>query len=206
MRGARVLDRPRRRRLRISVTSGPVGAWSSAESPWGPVFIAASDHGIAAVQLEGSPEGFVERVADRLGGLVVPLQPGLPPAWERLLSVARAQLVQFFAGSRESFDLPIDLAGLSDWDRRVLDATRLVGFGRVTSYGRLAEIVGAPGAARAVGGSVGRNPVWIVVPCHRVISGDGKLGGYGGGARMLRLKRALLAREGVRLPARRLLA
>jgi methylated-DNA-[protein]-cysteine S-methyltransferase len=206
VRGARVLDRPRRQRRRISATAGPVGAWASLESPWGPVWIAASDQGLAAVQLEGSSEGFVERVAGRLGGLVVPLQPGLPPAWERLISLARAQLAQFFAGTREAFDLPIDLRGLSDWDRRVLDATRLVGFGRVTSYGRLAEIVGAPGAGRAVGGSVGRNPVWIVVPCHRVISGDGKLGGYGGGARMLRLKRVLLAREGVTLPARRLLA
>jgi methylated-DNA-[protein]-cysteine S-methyltransferase len=76
----------------------------------------------------------------------------------------------------------------------------------VTSYGRLAELLGAPRAGRAVGGSVGRNPVWIVVPCHRVISGDGKLGGYGGGAHMLRLKRVLLAREGVSLPARRQLA
>jgi methylated-DNA-[protein]-cysteine S-methyltransferase len=201
-----MLDRRRPRRRRISATAGPVGAWSSLESPWGPVYIAASELGITAVQLEGTPEGFVERVAGRLGGLVVPLQPGLPPAWERLLSLARAQLTQFFAGTRESFDLPIDLQGLSDWDRRVLDATRLLGYGRVTSYGRLAEIVGSPGAGRAVGGSVGRNPVWIVVPCHRVISGDGKLGGYGGGARMLRLKRVLLAREGVTIPARGLIA
>ena len=166
---------------------------------------AVTDFGLAAVHLGGEPETFVDAVARRFRGLVVPEQPELPPAWHRVLAEARRQLQQFFEGRRESFDLPIDLRGMSEWDRRVLEATRLVGYGRVASYGGIARLLGAPRAARAVGGAVGRNPVWIVVPCHRVISGDGKLGGYGGGARMLKIKRALLAREGVSIPARALL-
>lgn len=166
---------------------------------------AVTDFGLAAVHLGDEPETFVDAVARRFRGLVVPEQTELPPAWHRVLAEARRQLQQFFEGRRESFDLPIDLRGMSEWDRRVLEATRLVGYGRVASYGGIARLLGAPRAARAVGGAVGRNPVWIVVPCHRVIAGDGKLGGYGGGARMLKIKRALLAREGVTIPARGLL-
>jgi methylated-DNA-[protein]-cysteine S-methyltransferase len=162
--------------------------------------------GLAAVRLDGTPESFCEEMALRLGGAVVPDQPGLPPAWAEVLARAARQLTQFLSGSREAFDLPIDLRGVTDWDRRVLEAARSVSYGRVTSYGRIAGIVGAPQAARAVGGAMSRNPVWIVIPCHRIISGDGRLGGYGGGARMLRIKRALLAREGVSVPARQLLA
>lgn len=194
-----------RRRPGIDGSVGPVAAYSSIESPWGPVYLAATDRGLAAVRLGGSPESFCEELAARFGGPVVPEQPGLPPAWGEVLARAARQLSQFLSGTREAFDLPIDLRGVGDWDRSVLEAAKSVSYGRVTSYGRLARIVGAPQAARAVGGAMGRNPVWIVIPCHRVISGDGGLGGYGGGARMLRIKRALLAREGVSLPARQLL-
>jgi O-6-methylguanine DNA methyltransferase len=89
----------------------------------------------------------------------------------------------------------------------VLEAVRRVPLGQVTSYGRLARAIGRPGAARAVGGALGRNPIGLAIPCHRVIAGDGSLGGYGGdrwGSRedLLALKRALLEHEGVTLPAR----
>ena len=82
-----------------------------------------------------------------------------------------------------------------------------LGWGEVTSYGRLARSIGRRGAARAVGGSVGRNPIGLAIPCHRVIAGDGTIGGYGGdwfGSReaLLSIKRELLAREGVGLPVR----
>jgi methylated-DNA-[protein]-cysteine S-methyltransferase len=82
-----------------------------------------------------------------------------------------------------------------------------VPYGQVTSYGRLAREIGRPGAARAVGGAVGRNPIGLAIPCHRVIAADGSLGGYGGdwwGTReqLLEIKRELLEREGVTLPAR----
>jgi O-6-methylguanine DNA methyltransferase len=89
----------------------------------------------------------------------------------------------------------------------VLDGVRRVPFGRVTSYGRLAAAVGARGAARAVGGAVGRSPIGLIIPCHRVIAGDGSLGGYGVGRLPdyddhLELKRSLLLHEGILLPVR----
>jgi methylated-DNA-[protein]-cysteine S-methyltransferase len=101
-----------------------------------------------------------------------------------------------------SSDIPLDGRGLPDWDLRVYAAARQIPPGSVTSYGRLARAAGAPGAARAVGGAVGRNPYWLFVPCHRVIPADGTLGGYGRGAWSLELKRALLEREGIELPAK----
>ena len=103
--------------------------------------------------------------------------------------------------------IPVDLAGLSDWDRLVLAASEGLAWGETIGYGRLAERIGRRGAARAVGGSVGRNPIGLLVPCHRVIAGDGTLGGYGGGwfgerERLLEIKSILLGLEGNR-PARR---
>ena len=110
------------------------------------------------------------------------------------------------AGSSDLAELPIDLRVGSAWDRRVLEGVRSVPRGSVTSYGRLARLVGSPGAARAAGGAVGRNPLGLVIPCHRVIAGDGSIGGYGGDwwggrERLLAIKRELLELEGVRLPA-----
>jgi methylated-DNA-[protein]-cysteine S-methyltransferase len=88
---------------------------------------------------------------------------------------------------------------------------RGIGWGEVTSYGRVARAIGRPGAARAAGGAIGRNPIGLAIPCHRVIAGDGTIGGYGGewfGSRetLLEIKRELLAREGIRMPARDRLA
>jgi methylated-DNA-[protein]-cysteine S-methyltransferase len=114
----------------------------------------------------------------------------------------------YLAGEREAFaDVAVELRGISAWDRQVLAGVRRVPWGEVTSYGRLARIIGRPGAARAVGSAVGRNPIGLVVPCHRVIAGDGSLGGYGGawyGEReaLLEIKRRLLAAEGIELPVR----
>ena len=107
-------------------------------------------------------------------------------------------------------DVPIDLRTRSDWDRRVLEGVRQIPFGAVTSYGRLARLIGSPGAARAVGGAVGRNPIGLIIPCHRVIAGDGGIGGYGGewwGSREehLAVKRELLGLEGTDIPAHALL-
>ena len=113
-----------------------------------------------------------------------------------------AELAAHVDGSGGSFSVPIVLEGLSAWDRRVLEGVRTIPRGSTASYGEVARRIGSPGAARAVGGAVGRNPVGLLVPCHRVIAGDGTLGGYGGswfGSRqeLLALKRALLALEGV---------
>ena len=106
-------------------------------------------------------------------------------------------------------ELPVALSGLPAWDRLVLEGVRTIPRGTVTSYGRLARLIGRPGAARAVGGAVGRNPIGLLVPCHRVVAGDGSLGGYGGGwwgsrDELLGIKRRLLELEGVAIPAREL--
>ena len=101
--------------------------------------------------------------------------------------------------------VPIDIEDRPAWDRAVLEAVRAIPRGTVRSYGEIARAIGRPGAARAVGGAVGRNPVGLLVPCHRVVAGDGTLGGYGGGwwgegERLLDLKAELLAHEGIVLP------
>jgi methylated-DNA-[protein]-cysteine S-methyltransferase len=98
-------------------------------------------------------------------------------------------------------DLPLDLEDRPAWDRAVLGAVREIPWGATSSYGGIASTIGRRGAARAVGGAVGRNPISLAIPCHRVIAGDGSLGGYGGGwwgSRELRLdlKRELLGLEG----------
>ena len=97
-------------------------------------------------------------------------------------------------------ELALDWRGVSGWDRRVLEGARTLRRGEVTSYGRLARRIGAPGAARAVGAALGRNPYWLLIPCHRVVAGDGSIGGYGGGPDALEVKRDLLALEGVSVP------
>ena len=102
-----------------------------------------------------------------------------------------AQLDEYFAGRRTSFDIPLDLEG-TDFQRDVWDQLCAIPYGGTISYGELARRVGRPGAARAVGSANGRNPVAVIVPCHRVIAGDGGLGGYGGG---LDRKTVLLALE-----------
>lgn len=178
-------------------------------APWGPVHVAATDTGLVAVELLTPTDLFVARLERRLRAEVLPRRraTGLPASG--LVDRAATDVAAYFAGSRRTFDLPLDLAGSPDWDRLVLDGVRAVPFGRVTSYGRVARRIGRAGAARAVGGAVGRNPVGLLIPCHRVIAGDGTLGGYGGewfGTReaLLEVKRALLELEGVELPARRL--
>jgi methylated-DNA-[protein]-cysteine S-methyltransferase len=178
---------------------------TSADSAWGPMHIAAGARGVVAAELLGTPEGF-EAGLSRRGFAGVVLQAAPPGPARDLAERTRAALDAFLAG--EDVDLsgiPVDLADRSDWDRLVLAAVRAITRGQVASYGEVARRIGRPGAARAVGGAVGRNPVGLLVPCHRVIAGDGTLGGYGAAAwggveAALQLKRALLALEGVQIP------
>jgi methylated-DNA-[protein]-cysteine S-methyltransferase len=102
-----------------------------------------------------------------------------------------AQLEAYFAGTLTEFDLPLELEGTA-FQRRVWQALREIPYGQTRSYGQLAAGIGAPGASRAVGLANGRNPISIIVPCHRVIGADGTLTGFGGG---LERKRALLDHE-----------
>jgi methylated-DNA-[protein]-cysteine S-methyltransferase len=111
-----------------------------------------------------------------------------------VLQQAQTQLREYFAGTRSAFDLPLDLQGGTAFQRSVWDALLAIPRGGTTSYGTLSRSIGQPAAVRAVGAAVGRNPLSIVVPCHRVVGADGSLTGYAGG---LERKTALLRLEGV---------
>jgi methylated-DNA-[protein]-cysteine S-methyltransferase len=173
-------------------------------APWGPVHVAASRQAVLGIAVLASREPFVADVARRTERELSTEGRNL------LLERALAAVVDFLAGDPFLLEsLPLDLADRGAWDRNVLGGVRTLRWGEVTSYGRLASAIGRRGAARAVGGSVGRNPIGLAIPCHRVIAGDGTIGGYGGdlfGSRdeLLDIKRELLSLEGVTLPSRSL--
>jgi methylated-DNA-[protein]-cysteine S-methyltransferase len=107
------------------------------------------------------------------------------------------ELNEYISGQRSTFDVPLDLRfATSDFHREVLQGTKNIPFGQYVSYGELAVRIGHPKAFRAVGGALGRNPIPIIVPCHRVMAGSGKIGGYTGG---LHIKEKLMEIEGIRL-------
>jgi len=115
---------------------------------------------------------------------------------DRGFGPAREQLAEYFAGERTDFELPVRADG-DEFQHRVWDVIAAIPYGETVSYGEIAREIGAPGAARAVGLANGRNPVAVIVPCHRVIGADGGLTGYGGG---LERKRVLLDLESGVLP------
>jgi len=119
---------------------------------------------------------------------------GLESAWRRddaSFAAVREQLAEYFAGERQTFDVPLKFGG-TEFQRRVWQELVRIPFGRTISYGELARRVGNPAASRAVGAANGRNPISIIVPCHRVIATSGALTGYGGG---IENKERLLAWE-----------
>lgn len=116
------------------------------------------------------------------------------PAGDPTLALALRQLREYLEGRRKSFDLPLDLSGTTTFQRRIFERLIHIPYGRIVSYGDIADELGDPGAARAVGQAVGANPLPIVVPCHRVVRSDGKLGGYSG---EVHRKVTLLGIEGV---------
>jgi methylated-DNA-[protein]-cysteine S-methyltransferase len=170
-------------------------------APWGPIHVAATRWAVVGISVSSPREPFVSDVVGRTGRELI---SGTSLA---LLDQAVDAIAAFLDGEPAPLEgLPIDLADRGAWDRNVLGGVRSLRWGQVTSYGRLARSIGRRGAARAVGGAIGRNPIGLAIPCHRVIAGDGSIGGYGGdwfGSRdtLLAIKRELLALEGVSLPA-----
>lgn len=184
------------------VVSTTIGA------PWGPVRLAATSRGLSTLDQLVTNEAFSERLERRFGTTPVDMSDATRDELPRAhLRAAVDGLTRFIDGELDAFDrIPIDLADRASWDQLVLGAVRGIRPGSTASYGEVARMIGRAGAARAVGGAVGRNPIGLVIPCHRVIAGDGSLGGYGGGwwggrQAGLELKRELLAREGVDVPA-----
>jgi methylated-DNA-[protein]-cysteine S-methyltransferase len=190
----------------VSFMRDDVAAYAVIAAPWGPVHLAATARGIAAIELLTPTARFVASLESRLHRAVEPVRKS-PPATRACLKRGVDEVEAYLRGTRVSFDLPLDLGGGAEWDGTVFAGVRGVPWGTATSYGRVARRIGRAGAARAVGGAVGRNPVALVVPCHRVLAGDGSLGGYGGAwwgtaDEMLAVKRTLLELEGIELPYR----
>ena len=173
---------------------------------WGPMHIAAGPDGVVAGELLGTAEGFRAGLARRGFGVPVSLEAAerRSGARRRRRGAGRARRGARRASRWTSRAVPIDIADRSAWDQLVLEGVRTIPRGETASYGEVARRIGRPRAARAVGGAVGRNPVGLLVPCHRVIAGDGSLGGYGAAAwggveAALEVKRALLRLEGVEI-------
>jgi methylated-DNA-[protein]-cysteine S-methyltransferase len=157
------------------------------DSPVGPLFVAASDRGLAAISFRSDPEEQLDRLA-RIAGPRVLRSP-------RSIDLARRELDEYFEGERRAFDLSLDLRGLPSFTISVLKQLARVPYGKTTTYGALAAKVGRPRAARAVGTVMNRNRIAIVLPCHRVVGASGDLVGYAGGidrkVRLLELEGAI---------------
>lgn len=152
------------------------------ESPLGPMVVAASAQGLAGLWFEGQKH--------------MPDHARWPEATAHpVLSRATQQLDEYFSGQRRCFDLPLDLGAGTPFQQSVWLALQQIPCGDTTSYGQLSQRIGKPAAVRAVGAAVGRNPVSVVVPCHRVVGASGALTGYAGGVDR---KSALLQLEGAR--------
>jgi methylated-DNA-[protein]-cysteine S-methyltransferase len=155
------------------------------ESPVGDLFIAATSRGLCRISYQ--VEGHDEELAGMFGVRVLRMP----------LDEVRRELDEYFEGRRRDFDLPLDLR-VAPFQEAVLHELAQVPYGHTDTYGSLAAKVGKPKAARAVGTVMNRNPIPIVLPCHRIVGANGSLTGYAGG---LHVKRALLELEGAMLPS-----
>lgn len=175
------------RRFRDSATEAALldAAYDVAESPVGPLLVAATERGLCRISFDPDPE----LELDRLAALAGPRVLRSPSA----LSRARRQLDEYFGRRRTAFELDVDTKALPAFQQLVLEELARVPYGETATYGGLAARIGRPRAARAVGGALNRNPIPIVLPCHRVVGSTGRLVGYAGG---LDRKRTLLALEG----------
>jgi methylated-DNA-[protein]-cysteine S-methyltransferase len=158
------------------------------DTPVGTLLVGVTDRGVCRISFDPEPEHHLELLARIFGPRV--LRSSKP------VDRVRRELDEYFEGRRQHFDVEPDVRGVPDYYRRVLDELARVEYGRTTTYGTLAALTGNPRAARAVGTVMNRNPIPIVLPCHRVIGASGSLTGYGGGLdrkeHLLRLEGAIL--------------
>ena len=153
-------------------------------SPVGPILFAASSDGlmILSIMAEEDLPFFGEKTADLESG--------------RIADKAVSQMKDYFNGKLKNFSVPVDLKDETDFQREVLLVTKAIPFGEVLTYGEVAARIGRPRSARAVGGALARNPIGIIIPCHRVVAHDGKLHGFSSPHGIL-TKAILLENEGV---------
>jgi len=158
------------------------------ETELGPLLAAVTDRGLARISYDPDPEYELETLA-RLAGPRVLRAP-------RALDETRRELDDYFAHKRTTFDLRLDLRGLTGFTLAVLNELARVPYGQTATYGELAQRAGNPRASRAVGMVMNRNRIPIVLPCHRIVGASGQLVGYGGGLErkehLLRLEGAIL--------------
>lgn len=158
------------------------------DTPVGKLLVGVSERGLCRVHFDPDPELELEDLARRFGPRIL----RAPAA----LDGVRRELDEYFEGRRHAFDLALDLHAAPEFHQRVLAELARVEYGHTTTYGALAARVGSPKAARAIGTVMNRNPIPIVLPCHRVVGASGSLTGYGGGLDrkewLLRLEGALL--------------
>lgn len=170
--------------------------WYVMPSPLGPLTLVRSGRGLCGIEF-----GDFAAVRDGLAAWAKRWWPSAafaPGDGDPLLEAARAELEAYFRGELRRFTVPLDLRGTL-FQMEVWRALQRVPYGTTASYKEIAAAVGRPRAVRAVGGANNRNPVPILVPCHRIVGADGSLVGYGGG---LSLKARLLKLEGVGVPGR----
>jgi len=161
-------------------------AFGRLESQVGMVWVASTEVGICKISLGKDQSGAFFSWLSRQVGAQEPVEDA------HLMDAAVTQLSEYFSGSREKFDLPLDVRG-TPFQTTVWSQVARIPYGATATYGDIAELVGKPRASRAVGGAVGANPVPIIVPCHRVIGAGGALTGFGSG---LEIKERLLRLEG----------
>ncbi len=161
-------------------------AFDLADTPIGTLLVATTDRGLCQISFD--PDRGLDELSEAAGRRVLRVP--------RRIDAVRRELDEYFEGRRTEVDLPLDVSRVPEFQRVVLHELALVPYGEVTTYGALAARVGKPRAARAVGGAMNRNPIPIVLPCHRVIGASGSLTGYGGG---LDRKEWLLRHEGALL-------
>ena len=165
--------------------TAPVIHWGEMNSPLGKLFVAVNARGLCALDFGRRESDFLQRLDP---------QARLEKNPKAVEGVTK-QLLEYFARNRTKFDLPIDLSVLTPFQRNVLAIACRITPGSVWTYHRVAEEMGRPKSSRPVGQALARNPVPIIIPCHRVIASDGTLGGYSGGSG-LKAKRWLLRLEG----------
>lgn len=156
-----------------------------SDSPVGMLGLAAGEAGLRRLDFVHDEEEFLTRLLEHFGDR--------PIVRSTALDHVRRALDRYFAGKSFTFEDKVDLGDVTPFQRRVLAATARVPAGRVATYSEIAARAGRPRAMRAVGNALHRNPVAIIVPCHRVLRSDGSLGGYGGGPHV---KEFLLKLEG----------
>ena len=159
--------------------------YGSLSTPVGTVFVSASARGVCDVTF-GSTLGAVYR--RRLSERAEQVSRD-----HSVVAQALDELDAYFSGERQNFSVSVDLRGVTEFTARVLCETCRIPFGEFRTYGDIARSIGTPSASRAVGGALGRNPIPVIIPCHRVVARGGLLGGFTGG---LRIKCALLRIEG----------